>query len=194
MSDDTAQEQRKLKKLVSYSRDVLVVVLDKNVIHKLVPRELAKIFTKYHDSLVRAIKKDSSAITSNIDSNNYSTNLMSAGLSGDQLNFKYSFFNGILNMVGLPSLDEYGEADIYEETSKSVTSVLERLRRTVTKNVVRLPFRKWLDAIFDSINNLLDSIGSALHGLGEAMKEIKHCLEIGKKVAESRRGKSSKGK
>jgi len=73
---------------------------------------------------------------------------MSAGLSGDQLNFKYSFFNRLLDMVGLPSLDEYGDADIYEETSKSVTSVIERLKRTITKNVVRLPFRKWLDVIF----------------------------------------------
>jgi hypothetical protein len=178
----TAEEHKKLKVLAACSRDIIIVMLEKDVLLNMIPRKFAFLFIDYRDALLRGINEDSSEITAKIDSNNFNTSLSQAGLSGEVLDFKYSFFSTILKLAGLPSLDDYGDDDIAVKTYGPTVSVLRRIKQTFLRNIKKVRFRKWIDVIFDTIDNILDSIGSAIPGVGEATKEIKHCLEIGKKI------------
>lgn len=182
MSESNLQvEKTKLKRLVACSRDVIVILIDKDIIYKLVPREFANIFTRYHDSLVNTINEDAYMIKSKIDSTENDIALDRAGLLRDSLNFKYDFFDNLLKIIKMPSLDEYSEADVEGfplTITPPVTSVAGRIKTFFKRNIKKPKFRKWLVTILSGINNVLGSLATALGGYGEAATEIKHCLEI----------------
>jgi hypothetical protein len=177
-------DNTKLKRIVAYSRDFIICVLDNKVTSRFLPEDLAEIFAKYSETLIKSVETNTSKAISAIDSNNYITKLMDEGLSEDELGFKYSFFNQILIGAELPvTLDDYTDEEVSPTGKKPM---LKKLREFFGKKIKDPIFGKIIDWVLDGINWLLDSIGSALPGIG-AVQEIKNGFELGKKIHDDKK-------
>jgi len=99
----------KLKRLVAYSRDVIVIILrDKELISEFISDDdFAELFKKEAQKLTDKIEKDMDNVMFEISSDKNKIKLSNEGLDDVHLDFKYNFINRIAIKAGLPSLDEY---------------------------------------------------------------------------------------
>jgi hypothetical protein len=200
MAEPVADDKMRLKRLVAFSRDIILVSLDREVLPFLIEdTKIRNLFIEYSYNLTERVKNDTQATLSIIDRGDEEANLKKEGLTGGELRFKYAFFNSIIDSINsnisnspesdntsyrLPNLDTYEDIHIMtmDDTSKrddikavliSAESLLGKFGRGIKKaagKVVRV--------FLDGTNKYWDSVNAVIPHLG-AVKEIKGFLEFG---------------
>ena len=103
MSTVSDDEKLKLKRMIAFSRDILLVSLEKKIIPILIEDNLIKnTFIEYSGILIERVKNDTRTTLEAIDTDvNYNA-LNTEGLVGGELNFKYAFFNSLISNANDP--------------------------------------------------------------------------------------------
>jgi hypothetical protein len=200
MVEPDVDDKMKLKRLVAFSRDIILVSLDREVLPLLIEdTKIRNNFIEYSYDLTKRVKKDMQKTLSIIDRGKQQAKLEKEGLTGQELKFKYAFFNSIIDNVNsnlsnspvydktpysLPSLDTYKDIHIMtlDNESKrdeikavliSGDSLLGKFKRGGKKVIGKV-----VGVFLDGSNKYMDSVNAVIPYLG-AVKEIKGFLEIG---------------
>ena len=204
----------KLKRMIAFSRDVILVSLDGEIIPILIDDDRIKNeFMEYSRTLVERVIKDTRRTLEFIDKDVKYDDLEREGLVGGELNFKYAFLNSIISKVNepetyspyesekpfpkLPTLDDYtstyimswGESKSPKRTQirefiVSLDNLLGKLK--TAGGVIKKKVGKVVNVILDGSNKYLDSVNVVIPYLG-AVKEIKGFLELGIDAGDSLR-------
>ena len=196
-------DKTKLKRIIACSRDVIVSLLDKEIIVQFLPEDLADTFVAHSETLVKSIETNSTSAINAIDLNHQK--LKDEGLSEDELEFKYAYFNKILTKMEMPvTLNDYNDKEVNPNGEKSnlkrmkdffrgipvsPTGKKSNLKRMkdffrgipkMMKKKVKVPVQgKIIDWVLGGINWILTSIGNALPGIG-ARSRNKECYRVRK--------------
>jgi hypothetical protein len=130
---EVVDDRMKQKRIIAYSRDIIVILLDDGISSKFLSKDFAAIFRENSETLIHRVETNMSQVIADIDSGNYAQKLAQEGLSELELDFKYSLFNEILIRAGLPvTLSDYNNEEIYPtiESSKK-----QRIKNFVKKKI-----------------------------------------------------------
>lgn len=192
----TAEDKMKLKKILAFSRDFTITLLDNTLLPELIKdQNLVKIFEHYSDELIRRIKLDVQKTLAAIDDGENAEKLRNEGLTGMELSFKYDFLNSILttasitiinhdfHLVNFRSLDEYDNDYIQNGTSNPILGyhIFKKIPKLFHYSWVKKYMVELIRILLGIVNKCLNSINAVIPQLG-AFKEIKDFLESGMDV------------
>src|SRR5919107_4635000 len=128
MAGPIIDDKMRLKRMVAFSRDIILVSLDKDVLPFLIEdTKIRNVFIEYSYDLTERVKNDTLTTLNIINSGEEEANLAKEGLTGGELRFKYTFFNSIIDTINsnispspdsdntssrLPNLDTYEDVHI----------------------------------------------------------------------------------
>jgi hypothetical protein len=188
-------DKTKLRMILAFSRDFLLVSLEEEILKKIVedPKVRAQ-FIEYRKDLIERVENDMKTTLEAIERGDNQTGLEKEGLTGNELKFKYAFFNSVIEEVNnvilgpvlgtdirLPTPDKYQESNItgvddarYKDIRKVLIS--DSLWKRFTGGVKKVG-GKVVQVVFSGINKYWESVNAAMPYLG-AVKEIKGILEL----------------
>lgn len=92
MAEPIVDDKMRLKRLVAFSRDIIVVSLDRNVLPFLIEdNKIRNVFIEYSSNLTERVRNDTQKTLRIIDTGDEEAKLEEEGLTGQELKFKYDF-------------------------------------------------------------------------------------------------------
>jgi hypothetical protein len=161
-------DKGKIRLMLSKSKEFLVVLLERDAIDSFIDINLRQTFQESHNFLVYRVFDGIGKAVEHLEVNkNIDVKLKEAGMTGEDLDFKYNFFNKLdLNI------------------NKIWDSVTHKIRQNISK------LKPWILQGLNYLNSIFGSLMNAgLPGI-EPVKEIKDIIEIAYSTTLSRKEKS----